>query len=78
MGVVFYEMGLLAIKDVVECSAMDLIGEYVGHTGPKTKKAFESVLERVLFIDEAYKLADGTYGKDAVIKMVNNLTKDWY
>ncbi|RDH18497.1 hypothetical protein M747DRAFT_354393 [Aspergillus niger ATCC 13496] len=69
MGVVFYEMGLLAIKDVVECSAMDLIGEYVGHTGPKTKKAFESVLERVLFIDEAYKLADGTYGKDAVIKM---------
>ncbi|KAL3251477.1 hypothetical protein ABHI18_010627 [Aspergillus niger] len=78
MGAVFYEMGLLATKDVVECSATDLIGEYVGHTGPKTKKAFESALGRVLFIDEAYKLADGTYGKDAVIEMVNNLTKDRY
>ena len=78
MGAVFYEMGFLATKDVVECSATDLIGEFVGHTGPKTKKLMESALGRVLFIDEAYKLGEGQFGKEAMIEMVSNLTKDRY
>ncbi|KAH9210655.1 P-loop containing nucleoside triphosphate hydrolase protein [Leptodontidium sp. 2 PMI_412] len=78
MGAVFYEMGFLATKDVVECSATDLIGEFVGHTGPKTKKLMESALGRVLFIDEAYKLGEGQFGKEAMIEMVNNLTRDRY
>jgi hypothetical protein len=78
MGAVFYEMGFLATKDVVECSATDLIGQYVGHTGPKTKRLFDSALGRVLFIDEAYKLGEGSYGKEAMIEMVNNLTTDRY
>ena len=78
MGEVFYEMGLLSTKDVHEKSATDLIGEYVGHTGPKTKKVFESALGRVLFIDEAYKLGDGIYGKEAVTEMVNTMTSKRY
>jgi len=78
MGAVFYEMGFLATKDVVECSTTDLIGEYVGHTGPKTKRLFESSLGRVLFIDEAYKLGEGQYGKEAMTEMINNLTNDRY
>lgn len=78
MGELFYDMGFLATKDVVECSATDLIGEYVGHTGPKTKRLFDSALGRVLFIDEAYKLADGPYGREAMIEMINNLTKEKY
>ncbi|GAW18466.1 hypothetical protein ANO14919_079420 [Xylariales sp. No.14919] len=78
MGEVFYDMGFLATKDVIECSATDLIGEYVGHTGPKTKRVFDTSLGRVLFIDEAYKLAEGPYGKEAMVEMVNNLAKEKY
>ncbi|KAL3472607.1 hypothetical protein BJX99DRAFT_249577 [Aspergillus californicus] len=33
MGKVFYDMGLLATSDVVECSVTDMVGEYTGHTG---------------------------------------------
>lgn len=78
MGKVFYDMGFLAAKDVIECSATDLIGEYVGHTGPKTKRIFDTSLGRVLFLDEAYKLAEGPYGKEAMVEIVNNLAKDNY
>ena len=53
MGKVYYDMGFLAKADVVECSAKDLIGEYVGQTGPKTQKLIESALGKVLFCDEA-------------------------
>jgi hypothetical protein len=38
-------MGILGSAEVVECSASDLVGQYVGQTGPKTKKLFEK--ERV-------------------------------
>lgn len=53
MGKVFYDMGFLAKADVVECSATELIGSYVGQTGPKVQKVLENALGRVLFIDEA-------------------------
>lgn len=56
---VYYDMGLLTEPSVVECSASDLIGKYIGHSGPKTAKVLEKALGRVLFIDEAYRLADG-------------------
>lgn len=31
MGQVYFDMGLLASTEVVECSASDLVGQYVGH-----------------------------------------------
>lgn len=57
MGKVFYDMGFLAKAEVVERSATELVGSYVGQTGPKVQKVLESALGRVLFIDEAYRLA---------------------
>lgn len=71
-------MGLLATNQVYDCSATDLIGEYRGHTGPKTQKVFQRALGKVLFIDEAYRLNDDSYGKEALIEMLNILTKDAY
>jgi hypothetical protein len=59
LGSVFYDMGLLSSTEVVECSATDLVGEYVGQTGPKTRSVFERALGRVLFVDEAYRFAEG-------------------
>jgi hypothetical protein len=53
MGQVYFDMGFLSSPDVVECSASDLVGQYVGQTGPKTKKQLEKALGKVLFVDEA-------------------------
>ena len=75
MGKVFYDMGFLSKADVVECSATDLIGSYVGHTGPKVQKVLENALGRVLFIDEAYRLGEGRFAKEAMDEIVDCLTK---
>jgi SpoVK/Ycf46/Vps4 family AAA+-type ATPase len=54
MRQVFYDMGFLSTPEVVECSATDLVGQYVGQTGPKVQQMFAKALGRVLFVDEAY------------------------
>lgn len=69
-------MGFLSSPKVEECSASDLVGQYVGHTGPKTKKLFEKALGQVLFIDEAYRLGDGRFAQEAVDELVGLLTLD--
>jgi len=78
MGRVFYDMGFLSSDKVVECSASDLIGQYLGQTGPKTQKLFEKALGQVLFIDEAYRLGEGQYSLEAVNELVDILTKPTY
>lgn len=75
MGKVYYDMGFLATAKVKECSAKDLVGEYVGQTGPKAQKLIESALGKVLFVDEAYRLGEGPYGKEAVDELVDCITK---
>ncbi|KAK7181913.1 NFX1-type zinc finger-containing protein 1 (ATPase) [Paraphaeosphaeria sporulosa] len=75
MGKIFYDMGFLAHAKVEECSATDLIGEYVGHTGPKVQKQFEKALGKVLLIDEAYRLGEGQFAVEAMDEIVDCLTK---
>jgi hypothetical protein len=75
MGKVYYDMGFLATAEVIECSAKDLVGEYVGQTGPKAQKLIESALGKVLFVDEAYRLGEGPFGKEAVDELVDCITK---
>ena len=75
MGQIFYDMGFLASRDVLECSATDLIGQYVGQTGPKTTSQLEKALGKVLFIDEAYRLGEGNFATEAINELVDNLTK---
>lgn len=67
-------MGLLASGEVEECSASDLVGQYVGQTGPKTKKLFQKALGKVLFIDEAYRLSVGHFAQEAIDELVGLLT----
>jgi hypothetical protein len=78
MGKVFYDMGFLASAEVVECSATDLIGQYVGQTGPKVQQQLDKALGRVLFVDEAYRLAEGNFAKEAMDEIVDAVTKDRY
>jgi hypothetical protein len=69
-------LGFLSQVEVVEYSATDLIGNFVGHTGPKTIKQLERGLWRVLFVDEAYRLGDGSaFAQEAVNGLVDTITK---
>lgn len=78
MGKVFYDMGFLATAEVDECSATDLIGQYIGQTGPKVQAKLDTALGKVLFIDEAYRLAEGHFAKEAMDELVDATTKDKY
>ncbi|KJK78565.1 hypothetical protein H634G_06263 [Metarhizium anisopliae BRIP 53293] len=77
-GKLYYDMGFLSKAEVVECSATDLIGQYVGHTGPKVHKVLNNALGKVLFIDEAYRLAGHGFAKEAVDELVDSVTKEKY
>jgi hypothetical protein len=65
MGKVYYDMGFLSTAEVVDCSVTDMVGEYIGHTGPKVQKLLDKALGKILFIDEAYRLAEGKFATEA-------------
>jgi ATPase family protein associated with various cellular activities (AAA) len=75
MGQLFYSMGILTSEEYEECSASDLIAQFVGQSAPKTREALTRGLGKVLFIDEAYRLCDGEFGREAVNELVDSLTK---
>lgn len=76
-------MGLISSSDVVVCSATDLIGQYKGQTGPKVINQFELGLGKVLFVDEAYRLAShhhhgDSFREEAVGEIVDCMTNPRY
>ncbi|XDG04538.1 hypothetical protein ABKA04_004153 [Annulohypoxylon sp. FPYF3050] len=75
IGELFYGMGFLATPEVVECSAGDLIGQYVGQTVPKTRKKLQECIGKVLFIDEACRFIYGPYANEAVDEIVQFLAR---
>lgn len=75
MAQLFYEIGILPTKDYSECSAADLVAQFVSQSAPKTREALRLALGKVLFVDEAYRLQDGQFGKEAVNEIVDCLTK---
>ncbi|OAA59143.1 CbxX/CfqX [Niveomyces insectorum RCEF 264] len=84
MGKVFYDLGFLDRAEVEQCSATDLIGQYVGQTGPKVLAQLDRALGKVLFIDEAYRLSTSSsssssaFAKEATDELVDALTKPRY
>lgn len=69
-----YDAGITKKDKLVECNANDFIAEYVGQTGPKTEKQIEQALDGVLFIDEAYALANGSdFGKEATATLLKEM-----
>lgn len=62
---ILYDAGVLPESKLVETDAHGLIGKFVGETAPKTEAKINDAMNGVLFIDEAYGLADdaGASGK---------------
>ncbi|MGW2836602.1 right-handed parallel beta-helix repeat-containing protein [Streptomyces sp. NPDC001493] len=68
-------LGLLARGHLVEADRSALVGEYVGHTAPRTTAVFRQALGGVLFIDEAYALVPEGQGNDFGQEAVSTLVK---
>jgi hypothetical protein len=73
-GRILAAVGLLSRGHLVEADRSSLVGEYVGHTGPKTQRVFEEAMGGVLFIDEAYSLTPAAgsndFGHEAIATLV--------
>jgi SpoVK/Ycf46/Vps4 family AAA+-type ATPase len=78
----YYACGLLDSPTVVEAQRADLVGEYLGATAIKTNDLIDSAVGGVLFIDEAYSLAnDGEghadrFGNEAVQALLKRAEDD--
>ena len=70
MGMLLAELGYLRKGQLVSVTRDDLVGQYVGHTAPKTKEVLKRAMGGVLFIDEAYYLYrpenERDYGQESI------------
>jgi probable Rubsico expression protein CbbX len=70
MGQILAKMGYCRSGHVVVATRDDLVGQYVGHTAPKTKEVIKQALGGVLLVDEAYYLYnaanDRDYGQESI------------
>ena len=77
---IYKDLGILKKGHLVECQRADLVGEYLGQTAPKTNAKIDEALDGVLFIDEAYSLADGRkddmYGREAIETLLKRMEDD--
>lgn len=79
VGKLLYSCGLLRRGHVVEAAKQDLVGQYIGETPKKVEDKFKEAMGGVLFVDEAYTLADGQYGKEAcdcILKLMEDFRED--
>jgi probable Rubsico expression protein CbbX len=70
MADILHRLGYIERNHVVAVTRDDLVGQYVGHTAPKTKEVLKRAYGGVLFIDEAYYLYrpenERDYGVEAI------------
>jgi probable Rubsico expression protein CbbX len=70
MAEILHALGYLPSNHLVTAGREDLVGQYVGHTAPKTKDVVKRAMGGVLFIDEAYSLHrpdnERDYGQEAI------------
>ena len=70
MAKILHRLGYLRRGHLVVATRDDLVGQYVGHTAPKTKETLKKAMGGVLFIDEAYYLYrsenERDYGQEAI------------
>ncbi|KAK3156547.1 hypothetical protein QOZ80_2AG0108600 [Eleusine coracana subsp. coracana] len=77
LGKLLHMVGILPTDKVTEVQRTDLVGEFVGHTGPKTRRKIQDAEGGILFVDEAYRLIpmqksdDKDYGLEALEEIMS-------
>jgi probable Rubsico expression protein CbbX len=80
MGQVLFKLGYVRKGHLVRASRDDLVGQYVGHTAPKTREVIKRAMGGVLFIDEAYNIYrldnERDYGQETVEMLLDVMEND--
>jgi len=70
MADILYQLGYIEKGHLLTVTRDDLVGQYIGHTAPKTKEVLKKAMGGVLFIDEAYYLYkpdnERDYGSESI------------
>jgi probable Rubsico expression protein CbbX len=83
MAEILHGLGFVRRGHLVSVTRDDLVGQYIGHTAPKTKEILKKAMGGVLFIDEAYYLYraenERDYGQEAIeilLQVMENQRED--
>ncbi len=83
MAEILHKLGYVRKGHLVSVTRDDLVGQYIGHTAPKTKEILKKAMGGVLFIDEAYYLYraenERDYGQEAIeilLQVMENQRED--
>ncbi|GAC1520286.1 MAG: CbbX protein [Ktedonobacteraceae bacterium] len=83
MATILHRLGYMRKGHLVAVTRDDLVGQYIGHTAPKTKEVLKRAMGGVLFIDEAYYLYrqenERDYGQEAIeilLQVMENQRED--
>jgi probable Rubsico expression protein CbbX len=83
MADILFKLGYIQKGHLITVTRDDLVGQYIGHTAPKTKEVLKRAMGGVLFIDEAYYLYkpdnERDYGAEAIeilLQVMENQRED--
>lgn len=83
MADILFRLGYIRKGHLITVTRDDLVGQYIGHTAPKTKEVLKNASGGVLFIDEAYYLYkpdnERDYGSEAIeilLQVMENQVED--
>jgi len=83
MADILYQLGYVQKGHLLTVTRDDLVGQYIGHTAPKTKEVLKKAMGGVFFIDEAYYLYkpdnERDYGSEAIeilLQVMENQRED--
>ena len=79
MARIYRALGIIRTNHLEEADRPKLVGKYIGHTEEKTNKVIDAALNGVLFIDEAYSLAnesENDFGREAIATLLKRMEDD--
>lgn len=75
IGRILHEEGVLSVGDFYECGKQDLVCGVVGASAAAVEGLFQKARGSVIFIDEAYSLADGGGSDEAITALIDQMEK---